>query len=202
MQIFKYGIQLKNLEVSELEMVRNWRNSDDVRSYMQYQKLISSEMQFKWFKSLDSACNLYFVIQSEEEKIGLINLKEIDWELKTAEAGIFVGNRNFINSSIPVLATITIMEFAFEVLGLKTLKAKIGCANTKVIQFNESIGYKKNEVQTDKKFHYYQVNAKQFYTTTLSMRQTLEKLNTGGFQISMSETEKKALKIKEKQMPN
>ncbi len=197
MQIFKYGIVLTSLTINELEVVRNWRNSDDVRPYMQYQKMISSRMQLEWFNSLNRISNLYFVIQKEGEKIGLINLKDINWKSRTAEAGIFVGNRNYINSMIPVLATVTLMEFAFDVLKLIGLKAKIGVTNNKVIQFNESIGYQENETQSNEEFHYYRVNANQFYAATAKMRETLRKLNANRFEIVLSEIEKEELNINE-----
>lgn len=176
MQISKYGITLKSLEAADLEMVRNWRNAGHVRPYMQYQTVITPAMQQAWFDGLDFNANLYFIIQQGEKQVGIVNLKDIDNDLRTAEAGIFIGEQAYLNSMLPVLATISIMEFAFDGLKLATLKAKIGDQNKKVILFNESIGYRKNSQQDDGAFHYYTVNHADFLSATKRLRETLDKL--------------------------
>ena len=176
MQISKYGITLKSLGPADLEMVRDWRNAEHVRPYMQYQKYITPQMQQAWFERLDPDVNLYFIIQQDEKQVGVVNLKDIDYDLRTAEAGIFIGRQDYLNSMLPVLATISIMEFAFDVLELVTLKAKIGQQNNKVILFNESIGYRKNRQQDEGEFHYYTVNQADFISATKRLRETLDKI--------------------------
>ena len=175
MQLNKYGIILDTLTSIDLELVRTWRNSDHVKENMKYRGYIDSTMQTKWFDELNQKNNFYFVIKEKEVKIGLINLKEIDWERGIAEAGIFIGEKEYLNSPSPLLATISIMEFAFEELNLKVLKAKIASANLRAILYNESIGYKKAEIQEDE-FHYYHVNHRQFLEATKNIRATLNKL--------------------------
>lgn len=190
MQISKYGIVLKSMEPAELELVRNWRNAEHVRPYMSYRDYITPAMQERWFSELDRENNLYFIIQQNEKKIGVVNLKDINRQLRSAEAGIFIGEPDYINTMLPVLATIALMEFAFDVLTLSNLKAKINNTNSKVILFNQSIGYKKEKYQNDTAFHYYVVTHSDFITATKRIRQTLEKLNADGFTLTVSEYEK------------
>ena len=176
MQIKKYGIVLKSITAADIELMRHWRNQDHVRLNMQYQKIISSEQQAKWFLDLDLKTNLYFVIKKENEKIGIVHLKEINWQSKQAEAGIFIGEVAHLNTISPLLATITIMEFAFDILKLEILKAKIASTNYKVILFNESIGYVKAGQQNEA-FQYYETNQHLFLEATKNIRNTLLKLN-------------------------
>ncbi len=96
MQIKKFGISLESLSLSDLELVRNWRNSDQVRPFMHYQEVISSEMQRLWFNGMDPLRNLYFIISKDQIKTGLIHLKDIDWSSNIAEAGIFIGGMDGI----------------------------------------------------------------------------------------------------------
>lgn len=176
MQLNKYGIILDTLTSIDLEMVRTWRNADHVKENMKYQDNIDSTMQAKWFEELDKKNNFYFIIKEKDVKIGLINLKEIDWDQRIAEAGIFIGEKKYLNSPSPLLATISIMEFAFEELNLNLLKAKIAVTNLRAILYNESIGYKKAEMQEEDQFHYYHVNQQQFLEATKNIRATLNKL--------------------------
>ncbi|PBQ30968.1 hypothetical protein CNR22_04015 [Sphingobacteriaceae bacterium] len=177
MQIVKYGLTLQRLEVSYLELVRIWRNADHVRCNMQFQQLITPQMQLEWFQSLNVSQHQYFVIKKDAIAFGVVNLKDIDDELRTAEAGIFIGITAYLDSIMPFLATISLMEYAFETLKLKSLKAKINITNTKAIHFNQSIGYKKAEQQEDELFHYYTVTHADFSEATEKWRGMLQKLN-------------------------
>lgn len=176
MQISKYGIVLQRLEEKDLEMVRQWRNSDPIRLNMKYQEIISSEMQLKWFANLDKKTNYYFIIKTDEQPVGLVNLKEIDFTLLQAEAGIFIGDAEHLNTLTPLLATIAIMEYAFEELKLKTLRAQIASNNVKAILFNESIGYEKATTQVDEAFQYYFTSENLFKEVTKNIRSTLDKM--------------------------
>jgi RimJ/RimL family protein N-acetyltransferase len=106
--------------------------------------------------------------------VGVVNLKNIG--NNQAEAGIFIGDTAHLNSIIPILATVSIMEFAFDDLKLKTLKAKIAVNNVKAILFNESIGYIKQEHRLDNDFNYYETNQSLFIEATKNIRNTLDKL--------------------------
>jgi UDP-4-amino-4,6-dideoxy-N-acetyl-beta-L-altrosamine N-acetyltransferase len=193
MLIRKYGIVLERLREEDLELVRNWRNSDHVKLNMHFQGNITDENQEKWFQTLDKSKNIYFIIITDGKKIGLINIKDINWNLKTAEAGIFIGDTNYLNTMIPVLATVTIMEMAFDNLKLTTLKAKMSAANEKVIEFNRRIGYKREEYQSDNQFHYYHTDRESFYTATQGIRETLSKLDGDRFEIVIRNSEMREL---------
>lgn len=190
MQIKKYGICLESLSLTDLELLRNWRNSDLVRPFMHFQEFIHPEMQHQWFNGIDPSENLYFIISKDQIKIGLIHLKDIDWLSCGAEAGIFIGDLEYMNSIVPVLATICLMDLAFEVLSLKILKAKIEKANQRTLQFNLNLGYKlANEISSEK-FQYYLTDILSFHAATAKLRPTLNKLNIGGYVISMNQFEK------------
>lgn len=176
MVVSAYGIKLERLSAEDIELVRYWRNLDRVRLNMKFQNVITAEMQSNWFSNLDNVCNYYFIIKENDSKIGVVNLKDIDWIKKEAEAGIFIGDEEFLNTLTPILATISLMEFAFENLKLNSLRAKISSSNVKAILFNESIGYVKNNLQEDYDFHYYSTNENLFKSATKNIRTTLDKL--------------------------
>lgn len=193
MQIKKYGIVLERLGEEDLDLVRNWRNSDHVKLNMHYQGSITAESQQKWFQTLDKSKNIYFLIITDGKKIGLVNIKEINWNLKIGEAGIFIGDINYLNTMIPVLATVAIMEMAFDNLQLATLRAKMSAVNEKVIEFNRRIGYKREEYQSDNQFHYYHADRESFYTATQGIRETLSKLDGDRFEITIGNSEMREL---------
>jgi UDP-4-amino-4,6-dideoxy-N-acetyl-beta-L-altrosamine N-acetyltransferase len=162
MQINKYGIQLSSLESKDLELVRHWRNATKVRPFMQHTEIISEEEQIQWFENLSREENFYFIISYSNQKIGVVNIKAIDVKTKVGEAGIFFGDNQFTSTMIPFLSTISLMDFAFDVLGLKALQAKIKRDNLKVIDFNRSLGYKLIDTNMEDHFDYYSIEEKSY----------------------------------------
>lgn len=139
------NLVLELISESDLETVRKWRNAEHVRSNMEYQELISSVDQKKWFDSLDKQKNLYFKIISGNIPIGIINLKEINWASRTAQAGIFIGEKENLSTMLPIMAVYILMRICFECLGIQELSAKIASHNTNAINFNKQLGYVFNE---------------------------------------------------------
>lgn len=174
MQLIKFGVTLRLMTEADIERVRLWRNQDFVRLNMEYQSEITEQEQWHWFHSLDKRSNYYFIIVCKEKEVGLVNLKSINKSSKTAEAGIFIGERDYLNTYIPVAATISMMDYAFDELKLESLLAKIRRQNQKAVVFNEKLGYAFKE-RLNSNYDYYQCVKSDFMGATNSLRKSLQK---------------------------
>ncbi|MFY7943989.1 MAG: GNAT family N-acetyltransferase [Crocinitomicaceae bacterium] len=141
MRISKYGISLIRLVEADLELVRKWRNDDEIRKFMNFRDYITKEMQLKWFESINTSDNFYYVIQYEGEKIGLVNDKNIDWNEKIAEGGLFIWDKRYINSTIPMKISLLMLELAYTLLGWNKTIVKVRKDNPRALKYNESLGY-------------------------------------------------------------
>jgi len=135
------NISLRSIRKNDLELVRKWRNDKNVNRFMDYRKLIDPDSQLIWFNNLDPGKDFYFLICDKEKPVGVLNLKNINWVERTAEAGIFIGDASSQNTTIPVKATVLLMKTAFAWLRLKQLYAKVSIENTVAIKMNEALGY-------------------------------------------------------------
>jgi UDP-4-amino-4,6-dideoxy-N-acetyl-beta-L-altrosamine N-acetyltransferase len=140
--INKYGITLNRLTKSDLELIRVNRNSLNIRKQMFYQSIISKEMQNKWFTSINNINNYYFIVNHNCNKIGLINLKDIDFERRTGEGGLFIWNEKYLKTYVPILSSICFIDFAFNILKLKEHFSQVKETNLTAIRFNENLGYR------------------------------------------------------------
>lgn len=138
------SLVLELISEADLEQIRNWRNEPHVRSNMDHQTVISTEDQQKWFESLDKKRNLYFKIISAKIPIGVLNIKDIDWEKKNAQAGIFIGEKEHLSTMMPIIAVFVLMKVCFDCFGIKELRAKIANHNTNALNFNTQFGYSPN----------------------------------------------------------
>jgi len=141
MRISKYGITLIRLTEDDLELVRTKRNSADVSQYMQYREHITPAMQAAWFKSINNPDNFYYIIEYKSEKIGLVNDKNIDWNAKISEGGLFIWDERYVNSIIPMLVSYLMIEIAFYILGWDKTFIKVLKSNLRAVEYNLAIGF-------------------------------------------------------------
>ncbi|MBE2246607.1 MAG: GNAT family N-acetyltransferase [Candidatus Competibacteraceae bacterium] len=133
----KYGIVLSQIQVCHIEMLREWRNRDEIRRMMQKSDVITSEQQKEWFQKINENHDLYFIY----EEVGVVHLKNIEWNEGKAEAGIFASSSELSTSIQSIKAILVLMDFAFGAMGLKTLEAKVKDDNKSVIDLNLALGY-------------------------------------------------------------
>lgn len=141
MKICKYGITLNRLRQEDIEFVREMRNSEDVKKYMEFREEITPEMQQKWFESIDNFENFYYIIEYKGVKIGLLNDKNMDWEARTSESGLFLWDESYINTIVPVLASLCLLDAGFYYLNWNQSNIKVLRDNPKAIEYVSSLGY-------------------------------------------------------------
>ncbi len=138
----QYGVKLTRLQQKDIELIRYWRNQHDVSMYMEYRNYINPKAQQEWFKSINNPYNYYFIIEFEGKKIGLINSRNYDQESGFSEGGIFIWNKEYIDSFAPVYSTLCLLNFVFFVLKVdKVSTIRILKTNTRAINYNKMIGY-------------------------------------------------------------
>lgn len=155
MIVRNFGITLSQLTLEDIELVRYWRNSKEISSVMEYQKFITEEEQKKWFHSLKPLFDFYFLINYKGVKVGLIHTSHINWKDKTADAGLFVWDKNYLGTHIPVLASLAMLECFFENFGLEKYFAKVGRENSVAIRYNLTLGFRLHEKSESSNFDLY-----------------------------------------------
>jgi RimJ/RimL family protein N-acetyltransferase len=149
MQLNKYGIQLKKIVRQDLELIREKRNSKEIMRRMVYRKEISKEEQIDWFNSINNIHNSYYLIIAEDKPIGLINDKNINWQTRTSEAGLFIWDEALLFSPYPVLAGYILMEFGYELLNWDSTEITVLTENKHAIEYNVSMGFEISESNHD-----------------------------------------------------
>ena len=142
-----YGIQLIPLDMESAMLVRNWRNKEEVKSYMDFKGNITEELQKKWFKEINEKGDYYFIIEKDKTKIGLIHLNRFNVNKTTAYAGLFIGESKFLGTGVTLAASILLLDFAFNDLKLEKVFAKVHPNNKSAIQYNESLGFQRFSIE-------------------------------------------------------
>ena len=141
MKYIKYGITLSLLKESDIEMVRQWRNDPVVVRNYAFREYITPEMQKEWFKRINNFNNLYTIIHYNNEKVGVINLKNIDWENRTFEGGIFIPDEKQHNTPLPAIVSYLTTEIPLTWFDWNVGYAHVLRTNVQTHSFIRQLGY-------------------------------------------------------------
>lgn len=137
-------IYLRDLCYDDIELVRNWRNSEDVSSYMYDQNHITEEQQQNWFKKISSETNSrYWIIEFDKKKLGLASITGIDKTLCSCYWAFYLGDLSIRGAGIGAKVEFNVIEFVFNDLKLNKLRCEVFVSNEKVIKMHEKFGFRR-----------------------------------------------------------
>lgn len=160
------GIKIERLKASDIELVRQWRNSAFVRQHMNFREHITPEMQLEWFRSIDNFNNFYFILHFKDLKVGLGDIKNVDWDDSSGEAGVFIAEKNYLSSFLPVVGALTLSELVFKIFKLKRIYSQIRIDNKRAMKFNKLFGYKRVEGEEGKDSQLHYLTGESFFKAT------------------------------------
>jgi len=175
----QFGVTLVRLKEEDIELVRQWRNSPRIRERFAYREYITTEMQKSWFRSISNLHNFYFVIIWQEEKIGVINAREIDWQNRKLESGIFIRDQKYWNTPVPSIVSVMMTQLFFRIFGWDHYHARILKSNTAAIRYNRSLGYTLCEGQEENENQLYILRREVFEKRSVKLLQALSVLADG-----------------------
>ncbi len=167
----RYGITLSRITIDDIELIRQWRNDPIVSCHMIYRDHITPEQQIKWFHSINNNQNSYYLIIYKNEKIGLINNKNIETKDSSSEAGIFIWNDTY--DFAPLLASVLLCEIGFYIMKGGDSFAKVLKKNTRAIEYNTIIGYDVIENKPKSKQIKIKLTKENFRNRTEKLRRTI-----------------------------
>lgn len=138
------NVILTKLTHEYLELVRSWRNDFSISKYMLFQEYITEEMQLEWFSKINNNENFYFIIEIDNNKIGLADIKRINYSTMHAEVGIFIYDEKYLNGIYSYKIMLKLVDFAFDQLSIKQLNMQMLSTNIRVLKFAQSLGCKRN----------------------------------------------------------
>ncbi|MEG0283294.1 MAG: UDP-4-amino-4,6-dideoxy-N-acetyl-beta-L-altrosamine N-acetyltransferase [Erysipelotrichales bacterium] len=138
-------------------LVRDWRNSENIRKYMTSERIISEETHKKWIKSLENNNKtMFFIVFYEEKPIGIVTIYNIDYDNLKCEWGFYIFDTSLRGLGIGKRLEVSTLNFIFNEIGIKKLSCSVLETNPSVISMHKKMGFEqeglfKEEVQRDDK---------------------------------------------------
>lgn len=138
-----------HLSDSQKKMVLNWRNDDNIRKWMLTQDEIGVEKHFAYIDSLASREDrIYFLVEKEEEEIGVIDFTNIDLIHSTVECGLYAKPGK---KGVGRIFMALIKDYAFRILKMETLIAEVLDGNKTAIGLYHKYGFQETERRVGKR---------------------------------------------------
>lgn len=176
MKLFKYGLVLKRIGPEDIELVREKRNSQHIREAMYYRDYITEEEQKAWFIRINNINNFYYLIIYRDEAIGLFNEKNINWEERTSETGLFIWDERYLDTHIPLMASLMLSEMGFYVFGGKASYVSVLRDNHKALSYIRSFGYVRCEGQEENELQRFVLTREAFEAGGSRLLRAMERL--------------------------
>ena len=138
----------------DLEQLREWRNTPELRQYFREAREITIEMQEKWFvERANSKNQIDFAIRdiSSEKLIGHCSLNYISWINRTAEFGVYLGDSSYRHGGYGVEALRLLFEYGFSDLNLNRIECEV-YSNNAALDIYHHLGFKNEGI---KRQHYF-----------------------------------------------
>jgi UDP-4-amino-4,6-dideoxy-N-acetyl-beta-L-altrosamine N-acetyltransferase len=137
-------ILLLEITKQDLELIRTWRNSKEVSSYMYTDDYVSENQQEDWYNKIKiSVSSKYWIIEFKGEKLGLVSITDINMVFRSCSWAFYIANNSFRGAGIGRKVEYTILNYVFEVLNLNKLRCEVFVFNESVIKMHEKFGFRR-----------------------------------------------------------
>ena len=134
-----------------------WRNQPEVKRYFIYQKPFTIESHNEWMKnSVITGKVKQFIVETmpNQLSIGSVYLRDINMAERTAEYGVFIGEKTAIHHGYGTKMVKWITEYAKEELHLNYIIGRIYADNIASLSAAKRAGFK----ETKKIYKYVQID--------------------------------------------
>lgn len=143
-------LSFNNISEIESEMIRKWRNDENVRKWMYTDHIISeSEHRLFMISLAENKNNIYWLVKNNnsatDEYLGVLSFNRIDFKNKNSYFGMYA-NPDIKKMGIGITLDKIAIQMAFEEMKLHTLKLEVIEENKFVILLHKKTGFQEEGI--------------------------------------------------------
>lgn len=135
-------VALRPLRADDADRVLAWRNAPEVAAHMYTDHVVTAEEHARWIAAVLAAGDRrYWIVQMDDQPVGLANLVRIDGANRRCEFGFYLGEASARGTGAALAAMRLLIEQAFGPLGLHRLTGEALAENEAAIRLYRSLGF-------------------------------------------------------------
>ena len=142
--IEQYGIRLRPMQRTDLEMIRQYRNRPDMRRWMTTDHEIQRDEMESWFGNLPEDSE-YWIVEYEGRTVGQANLKAIGPDV--ADPGYMFWDEEFQAGGGVPRVVLALFSYAFNVRKVRKLLGWTACDNNRALRLAKGMGFVEGAVE-------------------------------------------------------
>jgi RimJ/RimL family protein N-acetyltransferase len=145
--IYGNRMRLRAPEREDTPKFKTWINDPEVRRGLSMALPISQVEEDNWFDSMikrpaeEHPLTIEIADGEGWKAIGNIGLMNFDWRCRSAEVGIFIGEKALWNQGYGSEAMTLMLQNGFETLNLNRIFLRVHADNPRAIRSYEKVGY-------------------------------------------------------------
>ena len=151
------SIKLREVVITDLEMIRKWRTLPEVTKFMYTTPKLTMEDQLKWFDKIsNSKTEKYWIIQLDDTlDVGLLSINNIDKINSQCSWAYYIADMSARGRGLAKILECNIYDYVFDYLNLNKLWCEVFKFNDMVISLHQKFG---SEIEGEFQEHIYKEN--------------------------------------------
>jgi RimJ/RimL family protein N-acetyltransferase len=149
---------LRPVALEDIRLLTKWMNDPKTRMYLLRRFPLSETDEKTYVEKMrvlsGTPSNIMMVIESKDtgQAIGTMGLHSINWIDRNAVTGTVIGEEEYRGKGYATDAKMTLLQYAFESLGLHKITSHAFAENTKSIEYSKRCGYKVEAILKEENF--------------------------------------------------
>ncbi len=146
--IISERVRLRAIEREDIPRFVEWLNDPEVTANLLICLPLAAWDEARWFESLASRATEDRPLAVEARQpggpwvqIGNVGLHNFNWTVRSAEFGIFIGDKSFWNSGFGTETTRLMVKHGFETLNLNRIGLDVFETNPRAVHVYEKVGF-------------------------------------------------------------
>jgi len=150
---------LSPIDRADVEEFTKWVNDLEItRTLSIFNLNINYDVELDIIDKISKDHNYSIIDIKNDKLIGIVGLSNVDYLHRTAEIGIFIGDKSYWNKGYGEEAMKLLLKYSFCYLNLRNVMLRVFSYNHSAIKCYEKIGFKmigkrRNAIQFDMKEH-------------------------------------------------
>jgi UDP-4-amino-4,6-dideoxy-N-acetyl-beta-L-altrosamine N-acetyltransferase len=133
--------RLRPMTESDLEMVLDWRNREEIRRAMYTDHPISHDEHYAWFERVTREQKTrHFIFECDRTPMGVINVTDINPSANRCAWGFYVGATNAPRGTGSAMGFVA-LEHLFETMGFHKVIGEVLADNEASLRYHKRLGF-------------------------------------------------------------